>query len=200
MAFLRSSLPYAFEPEVHSGRVMLRLPQASDYAAWAELRAASRAHLEPFEPRWSSDELTRTAYRRRLRRYVHDVREDLGYPFFIFRQSDGVLIGGVTLSNVRRGVSQAASLGYWIGARFAGQGLMTEAVSGVVRMAFGELRLNRVEAACLPHNRPSMRVLGKCGFRHEGRGRNYLCIAGVWQDHELFALLADDVASVVGPS
>jgi ribosomal-protein-alanine N-acetyltransferase len=175
--------------------VFLRHPLMQDYGPWAELRAASRAHLTPWEPLWTRDELTRSNFRRRLRQYHREVRDDLGYAYLIFRETDARLIGGLNLSNVRRGVAQAASLGYWMGAPFAGQGLMTDAVRTIVPFAFDVLRLHRLEAACLPSNAASQRVLEKAGFTREGRARRYLKINGQWQDHDLFAILQDDPRS-----
>jgi ribosomal-protein-alanine N-acetyltransferase len=163
-----------------------------DYSAWAELRALSRAHLSPWEPQWTRDELTRSNFRRRLRQYHRELRDDHGYPYLIFSDADASLIGGLNLSNIRRGVAQAASLGYWMGAPHVDRGLMTDAVRAGVRFAFTALRLNRLEAACLPSNRASQRVLEKVGFAREGRARRYLKINGQWQDHDLFALLQDD--------
>ncbi len=172
--------------------VLLRAPRPSDFEEWAALRQASRAFLVPWEPVWPADDLTRAAFRRRLRRYAAEMRADQAYPFFVVRRADHVLMGGITLSSVRRGVSQAATLGYWMGERHAGRGHMTAAVRALVPFAFDTLRLNRVEAACLPHNAASMRLLGKAGFRQEGLARRYLCINGVWQDHVLFALVRGD--------
>jgi [ribosomal protein S5]-alanine N-acetyltransferase len=182
------------DPDVNirSTRVYLRHPTMQDYAAWAELRALSRAHLSPWEPQWTRDELTRSNFRRRLRQYQRELRDDQGYPYLIFDETDSVLIGGLNLSNIRRGVAQAAALGYWMGAPYVGRGLMTEAVRAAMRFAFGSLRLNRLEAACLPSNVASQRVLEKAGFTREGRARRYLKINGLWQDHDLFALLQDD--------
>jgi len=60
--------------------------------------------------------LTRGAFRRRLRRYAEDQRNDLAYAFLIFRGQDQALVGGLTLANVRRGVAQTGSIGYWVGA------------------------------------------------------------------------------------
>ena len=164
----------------------------TDYPMWQALRTESRAHLTPWEPLWTVDELSRPSYRRRLRHYQREEREDSGYAYFLFREPDNALLGGVTLSNVRRGVSQAAYLGYWIGAAYAGRGLMTEAVRTLLPYAFETLRLHRLEAACLPTNGPSIRVLEKSGFTLEGMARRYLKINGVWQDHKLFAILSDD--------
>ena len=192
MAFLRSGIGGDWLPHVRVDGIHLRPPHMGDYAAWAELRALSRDHLTPWEPQWTRDELSRDAFRRRVRHFQRELREDLGYAFFLFRDLDDRLLGGITLSNVRRGVTQAAAVGYWIGKPFAGRGLMTKAVSGVVRFAFEELKLHRLEAACMPSNAASIRVLEKNGFQREGLARRYLKINGVWQDHLLYATLADD--------
>ncbi len=178
---------------IEGQRVRLRSPAAADYAAWSVLRAESRAHLAPWEPSWASDELTREAFRRRLNRYRQAEREGAGYMFFIFVEPALALAGGIQLSNVRQGIAQsAATMGYWMGERFAGQGYMTDAVSAVLRYGFERLGFHRIEAACLSANAPSRRVLSKCGFTAEGTARKYLRINGEWQDHLLFAIVAGD--------
>ena len=192
MAFFRSVSLTEQLPALVGDSVMLRAPQMSDHAEWSALRELSRDFLTPWEPIWPTDDLTRAAFRRRIRRYAEDQRSDLAYPFFIFRNTDNALVGGLTLANVRRGCAQAGSLGYWMGASYAGQGNMTAAVKTVLPFAFGTLRLHRVEAACIPANNASIRLLEKNGFQREGFARQYLCINGVWQDHLLFARLRDD--------
>ena len=122
------------------------------------------------------------------------MRADQAYPFFVFRKPDGVLVGGLTLANVRRGIAQAGSLGYWMGEPHARRGHMTDAVRALIPFAFNTLRLHRLEAACIPTNVASIRLLEKVGFKREGLARQYLCINGRWQDHILYALLASDVA------
>jgi [ribosomal protein S5]-alanine N-acetyltransferase len=191
MAFFRSVSFSEPQPVVAGEAVFLRAPQMADHAEWSALRAASREFLTPWEPTWPVDDLTRAAFRRRIRRYFEDQRNDLAYPFFIFRKSDGVMVGGLTLANIRRGCAQAGSLGYWMGAPYAHQGYMTAAVSTMLPFAFGALRLHRVEAACIPGNDASIRLLEHTGFQREGFARQYLCINGVWQDHLLFARLRD---------
>jgi ribosomal-protein-alanine N-acetyltransferase len=173
-------------------RVYLRPPDRADWTAWSAVRAASRQFLTPWEPSWPADALSRVSYRRRLARYASDWRDDEGYSFFMFRAADDALLGGIGLSNVRRGVAEAASLGYWIGEPFARQGFMSEALGLILHFAFERLRIHRLEAACLPTNTPSRRLLGKLGFQEEGYARKYLCIDGRWQDHVLFALLHED--------
>jgi [ribosomal protein S5]-alanine N-acetyltransferase len=195
MAFLRSLPSIEAEAEIRGARVHLRHPGMQDYAAWAELRALSRHHLTPWEPQWTRDELARSSFRRRLRQFQRELRDDQGYAYLIFSDMDAALLGGLNISNVRRGVAQAASVGYWMGAPYAGRGLMTEAVRAAVHFAFASLRLNRLEAACLPNNIASARVLEKAGFKREGRARRYLKINGEWKDHDLFALLHDDPRS-----
>jgi [ribosomal protein S5]-alanine N-acetyltransferase len=192
MAFLRSSTSQETHPLVRGRGVVLRPPLLSDYAAWAELRGRSRDHLQPWEPAWPRDELTRSAYRRRLRHYQREAREDLGYAFAILLAPSEELIGGLTLTNVRRGVTQAGSLGYWIGAPFAGRGLMTQAVAALIPFAIDVLKLHRLEAATMPSNAASQRVLERNRFVREGFARAYLRIAGAWQDHVLYGLVADD--------
>lgn len=181
-----------FAPKLEGERVYLRPHLQKDWAAWSRLRAESRDFLKPWEPAWPDDALSRPAFRRRLRRLAQEARDDQAYSFLIFRRDDNLLLGGITLSHVRRGVSQTGAVGYWLGHFYCGQGYMTEALKLIVRFAFGELSLRRLEAACLPHNGASRAILRKCGFREEGYAREYLRIDGQWQDHILFAVLRSD--------
>ena len=180
------------EPALKGSRVSLRMPHTDDFREWAALRAESRDFLEPWEPRWMADELERPAWRLRIKRYREDFLNGLAVPFFIFDNQTRRLVGGVTIGNIRHGVSQSAHIGYWIGAKYAGRGFMVEAVQLLVPFAFETLRLHRIEAACIPDNARSIRVLEKAGFRREGLLRSYLRINGAWQDHYLYALIADD--------
>ncbi|MGE0701767.1 MAG: GNAT family N-acetyltransferase [Hyphomicrobiaceae bacterium] len=190
---LTSLLGRSPQPLRH-GRIVLVEPARRHYEAWSLLRETSRRHLEPFEPSWAPDELSPEAWRRRLRRYRSDRRHGAGAAFLVERAGDGQLLGGVTLTNVRRGVTQSASVGYWIGLPHVRRGYATEALAAVLAHAFEVLELNRVEAACLPSNVASIGVLEKAGFRREGVARSYLRIAGAFQDHVLFALLRHDAA------
>ena len=192
MAFLRPTNPPNTLAGIRGEKVILRAPTMADYPQWAELRFQSRRFLAPWEPIWPADELTRLGYRRRIRRYLREIREGTGYPFFVFLADEPVLVGGLTLSHVQRGVTQSAALGYWMGERHTRKGYMTDAVNAVVGFAFDTLRLHRVEAACLPHNAASIRLLEKTGFTREGYARSFLCIDGKWQDHLLFAIVSGE--------
>ncbi|WP_425330031.1 GNAT family N-acetyltransferase [Terrirubrum flagellatum] len=179
-------------PTVEGDGLFLRAPQSSDHAEWARLREESRAFLTPWEPTWPENDLSRAAFRLRVRRVADDMRADAAYAFLVTRASDGAILGGLTFSNVRRRVAQTGTLGYWVGAPHARRGYMTRAVRLALRFAFGTLALRRIEAACLPHNAASVRLLEKVGFTREGCAREYLQIAGRWQDHLLYAMLAHD--------
>jgi ribosomal-protein-alanine N-acetyltransferase len=192
MAFLRSINPPPTSQVIRGDRVMLRAPALADFPQWAKLRDESRSFLTPWEPIWPADDLTKLAFRRRLRRYLREIRNGTGYPFFVFSLDGETLLGGLTLAQIQRGVTQSAVVGYWMGAPYAGKGLMTAAVRAVISFAFDTLHLNRLEAACLPRNGASIRLLEKVGFTREGYARKYLCIDGRWQDHVLYGLVRDD--------
>ena len=178
-------------------RVYLRFPVQRDWRNWAALRAESRDFLAPWEPTWAYDALTRGAFRRRLKMYKAEIRQEATYSFLIFRRVDDVLLGGITLSNLRRGVAQSATLGYWIGSPHGNQGYMTDSLASILEFAFSRIGLHRVEAACLPANEASRRLLLRSGFREEGYAREYLRISGRWQDHQLFAILRDNLPSEI---
>jgi [ribosomal protein S5]-alanine N-acetyltransferase len=173
-------------------RLTLRLPRHADYRPWAALRDGSRAFLTPWEPTWAADHLSRKSFTGRVYWSQRALGQGSAVPLFIFRRADDVLLGAITLDNIRRGPAQAATLGYWIGEIHARQGYMREAIGAVVHYAFRELDLSRVEAACLPENAASRGVLEKAGFKYEGVAQSYLQIAGRWRNHVLYAHLRHD--------
>jgi len=170
--------------------IYLRPPRAADFAEWRELRLGSRGFLQPWEPTWPADDLTRAAFRRRLIAYARDRELGAAYPFFVIRSADHALTGGITLSNVRRGVAQTGAIGYWCGRPFTRQGHTLAAVRAMMRFAFRQLGLHRLEAACIPENAPSRALLVKAGFVEEGYAKAYLKINGAWRDHLLFGQLS----------
>ncbi|MBV8663212.1 MAG: GNAT family N-acetyltransferase [Hyphomicrobiales bacterium] len=189
MALFRLTRPLDPEPLVRGVGLYLRPAAGGDYLAWSRLREQSRAFLTPWEPTWPDDDLTRAAFRRRLRRQSDEIARDEAYAFLIFDATSDELLGGLTLGGIRRGVAQAATLGYWMGAPHAGKGHMTRAVAAVIRFGFANLRLHRLEAACIPDNAPSLALLDRNGFRREGLARAYLKINDAWRDHVLLAVI-----------
>ncbi|AZG75779.1 GNAT family N-acetyltransferase [Methylocystis sp. H62] len=178
----------------------LRASEMRDYMEWAELREKSRSFLTPWEPLWPIDDLTRASFRYRVRRHAEEMARDEAYSFFIFREEDDALMGGLSFGHVRRGVSQAATLGYWMGEPYAGKGHMTRAARAACAYAFEKRGFHRIEAACLPTNEPSKRLLERVGFKQEGYARSYLNINGQWRDHLLYALLETDPQPINPPS
>lgn len=179
-------------PIIRGDGVFLRPASMPDFEDWVRLRAASRRFLTPWEPTWPADDLTRGAFRRRVKRHGEEIERDESYALLLFREADEQLLGGLTLGQVRRGVAQTATIGYWMGEAFAGRGFMSRGLRAAVSYAFSTLRLHRLEAACLPTNDRSIWLLESAGFQREGLARSYLCIDGRWRDHLLFAMLESD--------
>lgn len=187
MGILSALRPAANRLLVDAPDIVLRTPEIADYAAWRQQRLDSREFLEPWEPLWNDEDHAPSNFRFRLRRYREAMASDTAYPFFLFSKDADQLLGAVTLANVRRGVADTATLGYWIGSTHARQGHMTKALAALLPYAFRALNLHRIEAACLPTNQASISLLQRSGFEREGYARSYLRIAGRWEDHILFA-------------
>ncbi len=160
------------------------------------LRNISRDFLIPWEPKWGNGMAAKTSFKRRLTQAQLSWIKGNGYGFFIFNSTNNQLLGGITMANVRYGVVKSASIGYWIGAPYARQGYMAEAISMTLEFAFIKLNLHRIEAGCIIDNQPSRKLLLKSGFYEEGIAREYLCINGKWQDHMKYAILKSDFLSV----
>ena len=175
-----------------SDRLVLRPPQHGDYRAWSSLRRDSAEFLQPWEPTWAADHLSRKSFTQRVYWAQRSIAQESAVPLFLIRRSDESLLGAITLDNIRRGPAQAGTTGYWIGAPFARQGYMREAIGALVHYAFNTLDLSRVEAGCLPENTPSRRLLESCGYKYEGVAQSYLQIGGRWCNHVLYANLRSD--------
>ena len=179
-------------PSIATERLLLRLPEHADFRAWTDLREKSAEFLVPWEPAWSADHLTRRAFTARVQWAARVQAQGSALPLFVIRQSDAALLGAITMDHIRRGPSQAGTIGYWIGQPHARQGYMREAIRGLVHHAFTVMDLSRIEAACLPENTASRGVLEKSGFKYEGVAQAYLQINGRWRNHVLYANLRPD--------
>jgi ribosomal-protein-alanine N-acetyltransferase len=179
-------------PQIETERMVLRLPQQVDYRDWAALRASSAEFLQPWEPSWASDHLSRKAFANRVYWAGRSQGQGTALAFFLIRKADRALLGAITLDNIRRGPSQSAVLGYWIGQPHARQGYMREAIEAMGHHAFRRLDLSRIEAACLEENAASRGLLERCGFKYEGVAQAYLQISGRWRNHVLYAMLRSD--------
>lgn len=178
------------EPRLMGEKVVVRPPCMDDFPAWRAERLASQAFLVPWEPEWRDDDHLAANFRARLRRYDELMAGDMAFPFFIFSRESQAFLGAITVSHIRRGVADMATLGYWVGASHARKGYMTDAIRVVSQHAFTHLSLHRLEAACLPRNAASIKLLQRSGFEREGYARQYLKIAGRWEDHLLWSKLS----------
>ena len=177
---------------IETERMILRPPAHGDFRAWSGLRRDSAEFLTRWEPTWASDHLTRKGFTNRVYWAQRSVANGSAVPLFLIRRADQMLLGAITLDNIRRGPAMAGTLGYWVGAPFARQGYMREALLAVVHHAFTRLDLSRLEAACLPENAASRGLLESCGFKYEGVAQSYLQINGRWRNHVLYANLRAD--------
>jgi len=177
---------------IETERMTLRPPMHSDFRAWSALRATSEDFLKPWEPTWARDHLSRKSFTNRVYWAQRSIANLTAIPLFLTSRDDNMLLGAITLDNIRRGPAQAGTTGYWIGGPHARQGYMREAIEGLVHYAFDTLDLSRIEAGCLPENTPSRRLLEQCGYKYEGVAQSYLQINGRWRNHVLYANLRGD--------
>ncbi len=173
-------------------RLYARPPRVDDARLWAAVRGRDRSFLKPYEPHWPEDCLSPDFFGRRLARQTREWHEDRAYAFLLFGRRDDTLLGGVNINNVCRGAAQYASLGYWLARDQQGHGYMREALTMIVDFGFRKLKLHRFNAACLPDNERSRRLLLRLGFTEEGFAARYVQIDGRWQDHRLFGLNVED--------
>jgi ribosomal-protein-alanine N-acetyltransferase len=199
-SFFANRSPAPLTTRLTTARLVLRPPLKSDTGALQHFLQRNAAHLRPWSPAPApgQDPTTVTHLRDLIAQQRDAWVEDRGYAFLI-ETPEGELIGRINLNQVVRGVFQNAYLGYLIGEQSQGRGLMTEAVRLVVDFAFSTLNLHRVQAAVMPHNGASRRVLAKADFREEGVARSYLQIAGRWEDHVLHAITREEWRPLSGP-
>ncbi|GAA1007759.1 GNAT family protein [Nocardiopsis tropica] len=178
-----------------AGTVVLRPIRARDARQWSRLRLLNRAELQPWEPSGELDwtrRHTASAWPPLCASLRSQARSGTVIPWVI--EVDGEYAGQITVGNITRGALQSAWVGYWVDRRFTGRGVATTAVALAVDHCFQRLGLHRVEATVRPENAGSRAVLANSGFREEGMLRRYLHVDGLWRDHLLVAITAEEVA------
>ena len=190
MSFLTTHYPKKISSEHQGENVFLRPPEYKDWLEWSQLRRENMSYLKPWEPTWNIHELERSYFVKRVRFFEKLSINDEAYSFLIFEKTGMLLIGEININNVQRGVVQSCSIGYWISRNKMGLGLMSESINLMKDFAFDDLELHRIEAACLPENKPSLNTLLKNGFEIEGKAKEFLKINGKWQDHIVLGCLA----------
>ena len=180
------------EQRVDGERVAIRAFTARDVDELTDLRIRNREFLGPWEPVRTGTFFTRAGQRAEIERDRHEWAADRTYAFAIVAADDGSMVGRIALANIVRGAWENATMGYFVDELSGRRGIATEAVALALEFAFGPCRLHRVQAAVMPHNAASKRVLEKNGFRHEGFSPRYLRLAGSWRDHEQFAVTVEE--------
>jgi ribosomal-protein-alanine N-acetyltransferase len=168
-----------------------RLITPDDAPALADLLRANRDFLAPWEPDRADDYFTEQGQRAEIDTALERHDQGVAFPHVVLDDS-GRIAGRITLNGIVRGPLQSCGLGYWVNAADNGRGLATRAVRAIKRVAFGDLGLHRIQAETLLHNVRSQRVLERNGFVRYGLAPEYLKIAGTWQDHLMFQVLAPD--------
>lgn len=174
-----------------NNHIYLRYFDMKDSGALLDLKLRNRDFFTPFEPIRDDSHFTLEGQKSEIANGIQGVANDQSYTFGIFLKKTDELVGRIALTGIARGPFQNAYLGYFMDEKYNGKGYITAAVSLCVEYAFKEIGLHRVQAGVMPKNLPSIRVLEKAGFRHEGLSKKYLKINGSWEDHELFAITAE---------
>ena len=185
------------EPVTLRGRrVLMRPLVAEDFGQWREVRRRCAGWLTQWEPLPAPGQPDtvedRGAFSSRCSVRLREIQLGTGFGFGLF--VDGLLRGEVNLNTIQRGARQNAYIGYWVDQDVAGHGYVPEAVVAVLRFAFEDLQLHRVQISIVPRNRASRRVVEKLDLREEGLAERYLQINGVWEDHIRYAITSEEWA------
>ncbi|MCM3718161.1 GNAT family N-acetyltransferase [Fictibacillus phosphorivorans] len=162
-----------------------------------ELETRNKDFFNQFAPTRDDDFCTLEGQAKRLERMEENRENDLGYSFGIYLNDSDILIGQIGLFKLERGPGQKAMVGYSLDKEHNGKGYMTEALKLIVRFAFNQIKLHRIEAQVMPRNIGSVRILEKNGFHKEGIAKKNVMINGKWEDHQMLAILNDHYEQVI---
>lgn len=177
---------------IESDRLIIRYPRRRDWKSWVRLRRNSYKFLHKWEPYWNIEQCTRANYMKQLRLQRSKAAYDQAYSFLCFNKENKILLGGINISNIQRGVTQTCNIGYWLGETHSGKGFMEESIRSIIPYIFETIKVNRIQAYTLKSNLPSRKLLEKLNFKKEGVLRKAMKINNIWQDHVLYALINND--------
>ena len=184
-----SGAPFSSLAAMETDRLYVRLANEEDVDAIVRFNVENREFLQPFEPLRPAGFYEERFWRSQVRQNAAELQADRALRLFLFPKSDpDRVIGTANYTNIQRGVGQMCTLGYSLAEEWQGKGIMFEALEASLRYVFGALNLHRVQASYMPHNRRSGRLLRRLGFVVEGYARDYILIAGRWEDHVLTSL------------
>ncbi len=175
-----------------STRIYIRRLEMDDLHPLLDLRVRNREFFQPYEPHTPDSHYTLEGHKEILEKVQRSWENDTGYGFGIYLSSNNQLIGRVNVSNIVRGAWESCTMGYFLDETCNGQGYTTEAVKLAIKFAFGPADLHRVQAAAMPRNKGSIRVLEKVGFRYDGFSEYYLKINGMWEHHNLYSITREN--------
>ena len=188
------SVPPVNGLRLYGKRVMMRPLVAPDFPSWSDVRLRNEKWLVPWEPSRLANQgdptRERDAFTTRCAARDRDRQMGIAFAFGLF--VDSGVAGEVNLNTVVRGAQQCGTIGYWIDRTRAGQGYVAEGVCVLMRFAFEELRLHRLEVCIIPRNTNSRRVMDKLQLREEGVAQRFLEINGVWEDHMRYAMTVEE--------
>ncbi|MBY9078160.1 GNAT family N-acetyltransferase [Paenibacillus sp. HN-1] len=170
-------------------RVYVRFPEEADAEELTAMYKRNRDFFEEFSPSVPEEFYTLEHQLQFIYQSKSDREDDRKYNFVLCHAEDDRIIGSIGLSFVVRGPLQSCMIGYSLDRDYNGKGYMTEAVKQVVSYAFEELRFHRVTGEASPRNPGSIRVLENAGFHKEGIARSNVKINGVWEDHQVLAII-----------
>lgn len=176
-----------------SSHVFVRQLGIDDAESMLDVRQRNRAFLQPYEPTHHDLQFTLEGQRSVLSQSEKSFIDETAFAFAIRCAENGPIVGKITLSNVVRGALESCTVGYFVDQCLNGQGIATDALRMVLRFAFDHAKLHRVQAAVMPRNVASKRVVQKAGLQYEGQAAYYLKINGKWEDHDIFSITQEMV-------
>ena len=177
---------------IESQRVIIRHPKRRDWKAWVHLRRESYGFLQKWEPYWTLNQCNKSNYMRQLKLQRTKAAYDQAYSFLCFEKYNKVLLGGINISNIQRGVIQTCNIGYWLGEKNTGKGYMQESIKALIPYIYEQLKIHRIQAFTLEDNIPSRKLIEKVNFKKEGVLREAMQINNEWRDHVIYSLLLED--------
>lgn len=182
---------------IETERLNLKSPHEVTGKDVSDYLGRNREFMKAYDPVREEEYYQETFQENLVREQRKDWDEKRGCRFYICRKENKEeIIGTISLNSIVWGAFCSCFMGYNLDGRYINQGYMTEATNRVVKFAFEDLKLHRIEGNIMPGNKASRAVVEKCGFVNEGISRKYLKINGVWEDHIHYVMLNEEMERV----
>lgn len=173
-------------------RCRLRLATLEDAKSIVDFYHRNKEHLSKWDPKIPDGFYTQKYWEQRINSFNEEFLNKESLRLYIFLPGSDELIGNINFTTFERGPFQNCRVGYKIDHEYEGKGLMSESLRAACDYIFRELNFHRIEANYIPSNKKSGKLLKRLGFEENGVAKNYLRIAGGWQDHNLTSLINND--------